>query len=99
MIRKVLLKEGKKLPDMVTELMGKDKALFLDFAACMIRWLPEQRMDAKELLKHPFLCHEDEQMKDPGGGWKSIFRRLGAGTPYFVSDQANGVSVIHETTS
>ncbi|KAG6156055.1 hypothetical protein E4U37_000661 [Claviceps purpurea] len=99
MIRKDLLKGGKKLPDMVTELMGKDKALFLDFAACMIRWLPEQRMDAKELLKHPFLCHEDEQMKDPGGGWKSIFRRLGAGTPYFVSDQANGVSVIHETTS
>ncbi|QLI65411.1 Dual specificity protein kinase [Metarhizium brunneum] len=54
-IRKDLVEEGKKLSDMVTELVGEEKEQFLDFAACMLQWLPEKRKTAKELLKHPFL--------------------------------------------
>ncbi|KID94346.1 protein kinase domain protein, partial [Metarhizium majus ARSEF 297] len=54
-IRKDLVEEGKKLSDMVNELVGEEKEQFLDFAACMLQWLPEKRKTAKELLKHPFL--------------------------------------------
>ncbi|TWU70376.1 hypothetical protein ED733_000055 [Metarhizium rileyi] len=53
-IRKELVKEGKKLSDMVTELTGEEKRLFVDFAASMLQWLPEKRKTAKELLQHPF---------------------------------------------
>ncbi|KAG6157327.1 hypothetical protein E4U26_005130 [Claviceps purpurea] len=57
MIRKELIKERKD-PDFWEELAEKDLDQFLDFAAGMIRWLPENRKTAAELLQHPFLFHE-----------------------------------------
>jgi len=54
-LRKDLVQPGKSLADTVTELEGNEKEVFLDFASCMLHWLPEKRKTAKELLKHPFL--------------------------------------------
>ncbi|KAL8861012.1 MAG: hypothetical protein Q9178_002525 [Gyalolechia marmorata] len=39
----------------VLSLKGEDKQLFLDFVSHMLRWLPEERKTAKELLEHPWL--------------------------------------------
>lgn len=58
MIRKELIKERED-PEFWEELTDKDLDQFLDFAACMMRWLPENRKTAAELLQHPFLFHED----------------------------------------
>lgn len=34
---------------------GESQVLFLDFMSCMLRWLPEQRLTAQQLLQHPWL--------------------------------------------
>jgi hypothetical protein len=34
---------------------GEDKELFLNFMRSMLRWLPEERKRATELLKDPWL--------------------------------------------
>lgn len=47
------LTEGKKLEDTVTELVGDEKDVFLDFASGMLQWIPEKRKTARELLQHP----------------------------------------------
>ncbi|KAL9101424.1 MAG: hypothetical protein Q9163_003316 [Psora crenata] len=39
----------------VTSLTGEDKRLFLDFARRMLRWMPEDRATAGELLEHRWL--------------------------------------------
>ncbi|KAG6203010.1 hypothetical protein E4U35_004725 [Claviceps purpurea] len=57
MIRKELIKERRDLSDTVTEITGDEKERFLDFAASMLQWLPENRKTAKELSQHPFLSH------------------------------------------
>ncbi|PIG82234.1 protein kinase domain protein [Aspergillus arachidicola] len=36
-------------------LNGEEKELFLAFIMSMLKWLPEERKTAKELLEHPFL--------------------------------------------
>ena len=36
-------------------LEGEDKALFLAFVRKMVRWRPEERCSAKELLRDPWL--------------------------------------------
>ena len=36
-------------------LTGEDKRLFVDFAMRMLRWMPEERATAGELLEHPWL--------------------------------------------
>ena len=36
-------------------LKGEERELFIDFAKKMIRWVPEERWTAKQLLDHPFL--------------------------------------------
>lgn len=36
-------------------LNGKEKELFLAFIMSMLKWLPEERKTAKQLLEHPFL--------------------------------------------
>ena len=54
---KVLRKDflgGKRLADTVTALDGDEKDEFLDLASRMLAWLPEERWNAKSLLKHPF---------------------------------------------
>ncbi|KAG6147150.1 hypothetical protein E4U22_000312 [Claviceps purpurea] len=59
MIRKDLIKEGKMVPQLLTELTNEDKTQFLRLLGDMIKWLPERRKSAAELLKHPFFTHED----------------------------------------
>ncbi|KAM0429731.1 hypothetical protein ACHAPT_006337 [Fusarium lateritium] len=49
-----LVRDGRTLDDMVTELAGQEKEAFLDFARNMLQWTPADRMTAKELLHHPF---------------------------------------------
>lgn len=49
-----------KIPDVTLErseeqLEGKDKIEFLDFIRKMLRWIPEERQTAKQLLRHPWL--------------------------------------------
>ncbi|KAG5913050.1 hypothetical protein E4U61_007453 [Claviceps capensis] len=59
MIRKDLIKEKNGLPDFLNEFTEKDRSQFLDLANNMIRWLPENRKTAAELLQHPFFIHKD----------------------------------------
>lgn len=54
LIRRDLIKGGMGLHSTVTELVGEDKEEFLDFALCMLHWLPDGRKTAKELLQHRF---------------------------------------------
>lgn len=54
MIRKELLGRGPELAETVTCLDGEEKQVFLDVAGSMLRWLPEERKSAKELLEHQF---------------------------------------------
>ncbi|RMZ70994.1 CMGC SRPK kinase [Pyrenophora seminiperda CCB06] len=44
------------LEERITVLEGKEKELFLDFIRSMLRWRPEDRMSATELLKHPWMA-------------------------------------------
>ncbi|KAL5342495.1 kinase-like domain-containing protein [Aspergillus crustosus] len=37
-------------------LSGEEKDLFLAFLKSMLKWLPEERLTAKQLLEHPFLA-------------------------------------------
>ncbi|KAG6137300.1 hypothetical protein E4U28_004643 [Claviceps purpurea] len=59
MIRKDLIKEKNGIPDFLNDFTEKDRSQFLDLANNMIRWLPENRKTAAELLQHPFFIHED----------------------------------------
>lgn len=43
------------LSDTVQSLDEDNKALFIDFIGQMLKWVPEQRKTAKELLEHPWL--------------------------------------------
>lgn len=57
-----LIQRDRTLEDTVTELKGEEKEQFLDFARCMLHWLPEKRKTAAELLEHPFIVSlEDEE--------------------------------------
>lgn len=47
------LVDGRKLADTITELVGDEKEVFLDFASGMLQWLPDKRKTARELLQHP----------------------------------------------
>lgn len=40
-------------------LKGEERELFVDFAKKMVRWLPEDRWTAKQLLEHPFLTQTE----------------------------------------
>lgn len=41
-------------------LQGEDKRLFIEFASKMLRWLPEDRLTAKELYNDPWLNFRPE---------------------------------------
>jgi len=43
------------LEEVETRLEGSDKTLFLQFIRSMLRWLPEERKSAKDLLEDPWL--------------------------------------------
>ncbi|KAF1919640.1 kinase domain-containing protein [Ampelomyces quisqualis] len=51
--------EGLTLESSEENLVGKEKEAFLEFVRCMLRWKPEDRMTAKELLNHPWLRLRD----------------------------------------
>jgi serine/threonine protein kinase len=40
----------------ISVLGGEEKELFLDFIRSMLRWRPEDRKSATELLKHPWMA-------------------------------------------
>ncbi|CAN9335049.1 unnamed protein product [Alternaria alternata] len=44
------------LEERVSVLKGEEKELFLDFIRSMLRWRPEDRKSATELLKHPWMA-------------------------------------------
>ncbi|KAL1963422.1 hypothetical protein VTN77DRAFT_8323 [Rasamsonia byssochlamydoides] len=43
------------LEEVETRLEGRDKDLFLQFKRSMLKWLPEERKTARELLDDPWL--------------------------------------------
>jgi serine/threonine-protein kinase SRPK3 len=53
-LRKDLVRGGRRLAETVTELHGDEKEAFLDLASSMLEWLPEKRKTTKDLLQHPF---------------------------------------------
>ena len=53
--RKVDELRGRGLESTITVLSGEDKRLFLRFVGRMLRWLPEDRATAQELLEDPWL--------------------------------------------
>lgn len=58
-------KEGVAIPETSFEaaeenLEGEKKALFLDFIRKMLRWVPEERQTAAELLKDSWLTSGDD---------------------------------------
>ncbi|KAF7193466.1 Serine/threonine-protein kinase SKY1 [Pseudocercospora fuligena] len=49
----------RRLSDTVTALEGDEKRSFLDLISRMLRWVPEERESAKELLEHSWLQQEE----------------------------------------
>ena len=43
------------IAETITSLEGEEKIAFLDFIQKMLRWLPEDRWTAKQLLEDPYL--------------------------------------------
>ncbi|KID83605.1 protein kinase domain protein [Metarhizium guizhouense ARSEF 977] len=60
-LRRTDLVQGKRLADTVTELVGDEKDVFLDFASGMLQWIPENRKTARELLQHPIFHSLNER--------------------------------------
>ncbi|MCJ1256897.1 hypothetical protein MMC24_004722 [Lignoscripta atroalba] len=50
-----LIPKGLSLVDSLTQIEDEDKILFLDFIMRMLRWRPEERSSAKDLLADPWL--------------------------------------------
>lgn len=46
--------------DLTPVLQGEDKRLFIEFASKMLRWLPEERLTAKELYNDPWLVSKPD---------------------------------------
>jgi serine/threonine protein kinase len=42
------------------DIEGEEKEVFLDFVRSMLRWVPEERKTATELLEHPWLKNSNE---------------------------------------
>jgi len=40
-------------------LAGEEQKEFFDFLKSMLRWLPEERLSARQLLEHPWLKDEE----------------------------------------
>lgn len=48
-----------QLEEKVTAFDGEDSTQFVDFMRSMLKWKPEERSTAKQLLAHPFLDEEE----------------------------------------
>ncbi|KAL9117895.1 MAG: hypothetical protein Q9187_005561 [Circinaria calcarea] len=51
----IAIPQNLSLEDSEENLKGKNKELFLQFMRSMLRWVPEERKTAKELLEDPWL--------------------------------------------
>ncbi|KAG9783905.1 hypothetical protein KCU88_g2949, partial [Aureobasidium melanogenum] len=49
----------------IARFRGEEKELFIDFAQKMLKWVPEERWTAKQLLEHPYLTKEREYVPTP----------------------------------
>jgi hypothetical protein len=47
-----------------TQLDGQVKTAFLNFIRSMLKWVPEERRTAKELLNDPWVNGESERVRD-----------------------------------
>ena len=47
--------EAMSLERAETVLEGEEKTRFLDFVRSMLKWVPEERLGAEELLRDPWL--------------------------------------------
>ena len=47
-----------RLEDSVKNMDKEEKVLFLDFAQRLLKWKPEERGTAREMLAHPWLAIE-----------------------------------------
>lgn len=55
------LVETKRLVDTVTQLVGDEKDVFLDFASGILQSLPENLKTSRELLQHPIFDSLNER--------------------------------------
>jgi serine/threonine-protein kinase SRPK3 len=46
------------LGDSTPSLQGEEKKLFLEFVSKMLRWVPEDRLTARDLLGDPWLVRD-----------------------------------------
>lgn len=44
-----------KFENLIRNIHGDDKRMFIEFVSKMIKWRPEERSTAKELLEDPWL--------------------------------------------
>ena len=56
-----LLTGSKRLQDTIQSLSNEDREGFVNLASKMLRWVPQERMTAKELLDHPWLDQSEEK--------------------------------------
>jgi len=59
-----LIPENFSFESSIGRMRGEEKKLFIDFAKKMIRWLPEERWTAKQLLEHPWLKERPVKMEE-----------------------------------
>lgn len=80
-------KEGVAIPEISFEaseenLEGEKKALFLEFIRKMLRWVPEERQTAAELLKDSWLTSGDD------GGEGDVWTNTATMTPNLIDSTA-----------
>lgn len=46
---------------------GEEAGEFLDLLMGMVRWVPEERKSARELLGHPWLAHDTDGAGEEAG--------------------------------
>ncbi|EXJ79314.1 CMGC/SRPK protein kinase [Capronia epimyces CBS 606.96] len=59
------LSEDLTFESSISRLRGEEKELFIDFAKKMLKWVPEERWTAEQLLEHPYLTKEREYIPTP----------------------------------
>ncbi|KZM19304.1 uncharacterized protein EKO05_0002934 [Ascochyta rabiei] len=62
-IADVPIPEDRSLESSEENLTGKEQEDFLEFVRCMLRWRPEDRLTARQLLDHPWLKAQDWRAK------------------------------------
>lgn len=50
---------GPHWKELEENLAGDEQLMFFDFITCMLKWLPDERPSAEEVLKHEWLKEKD----------------------------------------